>query len=235
MNIKTTRFGEIEINDDKIIEFEQGIPGFDEEKQFVIIPYDEKSPFLFMQSVKQEDLAFLIINPFLIFADYEFEIDDASIEDLTVKQSEDLLIYTIITMNEGDIKKMTTSDLDIKIQEVKQPDMDATLVAENIAAQLERRIAFRRAMKQSVTRTMRMGAKGIKVQVGGRLGGAEIARSEGYREGSIPLHTLRADIDYGTAEAHTTYGRIGVKVWIYKGEVLPTSKEPVVQPEGGKK
>lgn len=109
MNIKTTRFGEIEINDDKIIEFEQGIPGFDEEKQFVIIPYDEKSPFLFMQSVKQEDLAFLIINPFLIFADYEFEIDDASIEDLTVKQSEDLLIYTIITMNEGDIKKMTTN------------------------------------------------------------------------------------------------------------------------------
>ena len=109
MNIKTTRFGEIEINDDKIIEFEQGIPGFDEEKQFVIIPYDEKRPFLFMQSVKQEDLAFLIINPFLIFADYEFEIDDASIEDLTVKQSEDLLIYTIITMNEGDIKQMTTN------------------------------------------------------------------------------------------------------------------------------
>ena len=140
-----------------------------------------------------------------------------------------------IELLKKDIKKMTTSDLDIKIQEVKQPDMDATLVAENIAAQLERRIAFRRAMKQSVTRTMRMGAKGIKVQVGGRLGGAEIASSEGYREGSIPLHTLRADIDYGTAEAHTTYGRIGVKVWIYKGEVLPTSKEPVVQPEGGKK
>ena len=92
--------------------------------------------------------------------------------------------------------------------------MDATLVAENIASQLERRIAFRRAMKQCVGRTMRMGAKGIKVQVGGRLGGAEIARSESYREGSIPLHTLRADIDYGTAEAHTTYGRIGVKVWI---------------------
>lgn len=140
-----------------------------------------------------------------------------------------------IELLKKDIKKMTESELDIKIQEVKQPDMDATLVAENIAAQLERRIAFRRAMKQSVTRTMRMGAKGIKVQVGGRLGGAEIARSEGYREGSIPLHTLRADIDYGTAEAHTTYGRIGVKVWIYKGEVLPTSKEPVVQPEGGKK
>ena len=123
-------------------------------------------------------------------------------------------------------KKMTDSAIDINIVEVKTPDMDATLVAENIAAQLERRIAFRRAMKQCVGRTMRMGAKGIKITCGGRLGGAEIARSESYREGSIPLHTLRADIDYGTAEAHTTYGRIGIKVWIYKGEVLP-EKEAV--------
>ena len=122
------------------------------------------------------------------------------------------------------LKTMTESQVDINIQEIKQQDLDATLVAENIASQLERRIAFRRAMKQSVGRTMRMGAKGIKVMVGGRLGGAEIARSESYREGSIPLHTLRADIDYGTAEAATTYGRIGVKVWIYKGEVLPESK-----------
>ena len=103
-----------------------------------------------------------------------------------------------------EVRKYTESQVDVKIQEIKQPDMAAVLVAENIAAQLERRIAFRRAMRQSVTRTMRMGAKGIKVQVGGRLGGAEIARSESYREGSIPLHTLRADIDYGTAEAHTT-------------------------------
>ena len=130
-----------------------------------------------------------------------------------------------IELLKNDLKKMTDSVIDINIVEVKTPDMDATLVAENIASQLERRIAFRRAMKQCVGRTMRMGAKGIKVQVGGRLGGAEIARSESYREGSIPLHTLRADIDYGTAEAHTTYGRIGVKVWIYKGEVLPESKE----------
>ena len=130
-----------------------------------------------------------------------------------------------IELLKSDLKKMTDSAIDINIVEVKTPDMDATLVAENIASQLERRIAFRRAMKQCVGRTMRMGAKGIKVQVGGRLGGAEIARSESYREGSIPLHTLRADIDYGTAEAHTTYGRIGVKVWIYKGEVLPESKE----------
>ena len=137
-----------------------------------------------------------------------------------------------------DIRKLTDSQIDINIQEIKQPDFSAVLVAENIAAQLERRIAFRRAMKQSVTRTMRVGAKGIKVQVGGRLGGAEIARSEGYREGSIPLHTLRADIDYGTAEAHTTYGRIGIKVWIYKGEILPESKpaEKILpRAEGGDK
>jgi small subunit ribosomal protein S3 len=128
----------------------------------------------------------------------------------------------------GALKKYTTKHVDINIAEIKQPDMDSTLVAENIAAQLERRIAFRRAMKQAVSRTMRMGAKGIKIMVGGRLGGAEIARSEFYREGSIPLHTLRADIDYGTAEAATTYGRIGVKVWIFKGEVLPERKIPVV-------
>ena len=130
-----------------------------------------------------------------------------------------------IELLKSDLKKMTESAIDINIVEVKTPDMDATLVAENIAARLERRIAFRRAMKQCVGRTMRMGAKGIKITCGGRLGGAEIARSESYREGSIPLHTLRADIDYGTAEAHTTYGRIGIKVWIYKGEVLPESKE----------
>lgn len=130
-----------------------------------------------------------------------------------------------IELLKSDLKKMTKSAIEINIVEVKTPDMDATLVAENIAAQLERRIAFRRAMKQCVGRTMRMGAKGIKITCGGRLGGAEIARSESYREGSIPLHTLRADIDYGTAEAHTTYGRIGIKVWIYKGEVLPESKE----------
>jgi small subunit ribosomal protein S3 len=126
------------------------------------------------------------------------------------------------------LKDLTSKSVDVNIAEIKQAELDATLVAENIAAQLEKRIAFRRAMKQSVTRTMRMGAKGIKVTAGGRLGGAEIARTESYREGSIPLHTLRADIDYGTAEAHTTYGRIGVKVWIYKGEVLPEAKKTVV-------
>ena len=135
-----------------------------------------------------------------------------------------------IELLKSDLKKMTDSAIDINIVEVKTPDMDATLVAENIAAQLERRIAFRRAMKQCVGRTMRMGAKGIKITCGGRLGGAEIARSESYREGSIPLHTLRADIDYNTSEAHTTYGVIGVKVWIFKGEILG-GMAAVEQPE----
>ena len=123
------------------------------------------------------------------------------------------------------LKGKTDKTIDINISEIGKPDLDATLVAENIAQQLERRIAFRRAMKQAVGRTMRLGAKGLKVKVSGRLGGAEIARSEAYREGSIPLHTLRADIDYGTAEARTTYGRIGVKVWIFKGEILPDKKQ----------
>lgn len=111
-------------------------------------------------------------------------------------------------------------DVFINIIEVKQPDVNSQLVAENIAAQLERRVSFRRAVKQAIGRTMKLGSRGIKVQVSGRLGGAEIARSETYHEGTIPLQTIRADIDYGFAEAKTTYGRIGVKVWIYRGEVL---------------
>ena len=117
-------------------------------------------------------------------------------------------------------EKMLEKPTSLNIVEVKNPDADAQLVAENIAQQLEKRIAFRRAMKQAIGRAMRLGAKGIKTQVSGRLGGAEIARTEQYHEGTIPLQTIRADIDYGFAEAKTTYGRIGVKVWIYKGEVL---------------
>lgn len=133
------------------------------------------------------------------------------------------------------LSHMTGKRVHINISEIKNPDLDAALVAVNIAQQLERRIAFRRAMKQSIQRTMRSGAKGIKVQVSGRVGGAEIARTEGYSEGTVPLHTLRADIDYATAEAHTTYGRIGVKVWIYRGEVLPTrSTKKEAAEEGGK-
>jgi len=119
------------------------------------------------------------------------------------------------------LEHKTGRKVQINVVEVENPDLDAQLVAENIASQLERRVSFRRAMKQAMGRAMRAGAEGFKVQCSGRLGGAEMARSEGYSEGSVPLHTLRADIDYGFAEAFTTYGKIGVKVWINKGEVLP--------------
>ena len=119
------------------------------------------------------------------------------------------------------VQKMTPSKLFIDIKEVKRPDKDAQLVAENIAQQLENRVSFRRAMKSTMSRTMKAGALGIKTSVSGRLGGADMARTEFYSEGTIPLQTLRADIDYGFAEADTTYGKVGVKVWIYKGEVLP--------------
>lgn len=118
------------------------------------------------------------------------------------------------------LESMLKKPVLVNIVEVKQPDMSAQLVAESVCAQLERRVSFRRAMKQAIQRTMRLGARGIKIRCAGRLGGAEIARAEVYHEGTIPLHTLRADIDYGFAEAHTTYGRLGVKVFIYKGEVL---------------
>ena len=120
----------------------------------------------------------------------------------------------------ADVEKMIGKPVAVNIIEVKSPDLDAQLVAEKIALDLENRISFRRATKQSIGRAMKLGAKGIKTRVSGRLGGAEIARAETYHEGTIPLQTIRADIDYGTAEAHTTYGRIGVKVWIYRGEVL---------------
>lgn len=113
----------------------------------------------------------------------------------------------------------------LSVEEIRKPELDALLVAESVAQQLERRIMFRRAMKRAVSNSMRLGAQGIKINVGGRLNGAEIARSEWYREGRVPLHTLRADIDYGLAEAHTTYGIIGVKVWIFKGEVITKVKE----------
>lgn len=122
----------------------------------------------------------------------------------------------------NELQKMTQKEVFINIQEVKRAELDAQLVAENVALQLERRVGFRRAMKRAVTSAMKLGAKGIKIAVSGRLGGAEMARSEWYREGRVPLHTLRADIDYGLAEAKTTYGVIGVKVWIFKGEVFPT-------------
>ena len=162
---------------------------------------------------------------------------DASISKINIERPSKKANITIMTARPGivigkkgeDIENlraklalmmnMHINDLRINISEIRKPELDAQLVADGIAQQLERRVMFRRAMKRAVTSTMRLGAEGIKVKVGGRLNGAEIARSEWYREGRVPLHTLRADIDYGVAEAHTTYGVIGVKVWIYKGEV----------------
>ena len=126
-----------------------------------------------------------------------------------------------------DVSALTGTEVHLNIVEIRKPETDAQLVAENIAQQLERRIAFRRAMKRSIQSTMRLGAKGIRINVSGRLGGAEIARMEWYREGRVPLHTLRADIDYGFAEAKTTYGIIGVKTWVFKGEVL--EHDPMAQ------
>ncbi|TYQ15101.1 UNVERIFIED_CONTAM: small subunit ribosomal protein S3 [Acetivibrio alkalicellulosi] len=132
------------------------------------------------------------------------------------------------------LMKLAQKDVLINITEIKIPELDSQIVAENIASQLEKRISFRRAMKQAMSRTMKLGAKGVKTSVSGRLGGAEIARTEHYHDGTIPLQTLRADVDYGFAEANTTYGKIGVKVWIYKGEVLPAVKKEK-KPEGGEK
>jgi len=132
----------------------------------------------------------------------------------------------------GELNKLTQRDCFINIHEVRRPDIDAQLVAENVALQLERRVAFRRAMKEAVARAMRMGALGIRIQSSGRLGGAEIARREWYREGRVPLHTLRAEISYGLAQAYTTYGVIGVKVWIFRGEVITRQEEDQRQAVG---
>ncbi len=166
------------------------------------------------------------------------KLKDASVSQITIERQAKKANITIFTARPGivigkkgeDIEKlrvevskmlgMLINDVRININEVRKPELDAQLVAEGIAQQLERRVMFRRAMKRAVTNTMRVGAEGVKVKVSGRLNGAEIARSEWYREGRVPLHTLRADIDYGLAEARTTYGVIGVKVWIFKGEVF---------------
>jgi small subunit ribosomal protein S3 len=127
----------------------------------------------------------------------------------------------------SDLAKMTNGEVNLNIVEIRKPEIDAKLIAENIAQQLERRVAFRRAMKRSVQSAMRLGAQGIRINCGGRLGGAEIARVEWYREGRVPLHTLRADIDFGTATAKTTYGTCGVKVWVFKGEIM--AHDPMAQ------
>lgn len=164
----------------------------------------------------------------------------AAVSSIEIERSEGKISVTMMTARPGvligkgganveiiknEIAKLSKGNaVSLNIVEVKKPDMDAQLVAEGIAAQLEKRVSFRRAVRQNMGRAMRAGAKGIKAMVSGRLSGAEIARSEHYHEGSIPLHTLRADIDYGFAEAHTTFGVIGVKVWIYKGEILAKKK-----------
>ena len=176
------------------------------------------------------------------------KLKDASVSRIHIERPAKKVNITIFTARPGivigkkgeDIEKlraaaaklvsMPLQDVRINISEVRKPEMDAQLVAEGIAQQLERRVMFRRAMKRAVTNTMRVGAEGIKVKVGGRLNGAEIARSEWYREGRVPLHTLRADIDYGFAEAATTYGVIGVKVWIFKGEIFEKPEAVVAEP-----
>lgn len=177
----------------------------------------------------------------------EKKLKDAAVSRIEIERAANRVNVTIHTAKPGmvigrggaevevirvHLTKMTNKKVHINIAEIKNPELDAILVAESIAQQLERRVSFRRAMKQAMQRSLRAGAKGIKVSVSGRLGGAEIARTEGYSEGTVPLHTLRADIDYGTAEAHTTYGLLGVKVWIYRGEVLPTAKKKPAE-EGG--
>ncbi len=165
----------------------------------------------------------------------------AAVSSISIERSEGKISVTMNTARPGvligkgganveiiknEIAKLSKGNaVSLNIVEVKKPDMDAQLVAESIAAQLEKRVSFRRAVRQNMSRAMRAGAKGIKAMVSGRLDGAEIARSEHYHEGSIPLHTLRADIDYGFAEAHTTFGVIGVKVWVYKGEILAKARK----------
>ena len=172
------------------------------------------------------------------------KLSHASVSRIDIERPSDSARITIHTARPGivigkkgedvarlrnEIVKVMGCAVNINIEEIRKPDLDASLVGQNVAQQLERRVMFRRAMKRAVQNAMRGGALGVKIQVGGRLGGAEIARSEWYREGRVPLHTLRADIDYSAAEANTTYGIIGVKVWIFKGEVLG-GEEPVKAP-----
>lgn len=183
------------------------------------------------------DFADNLVEDYKIRQYLKKKLYSAGISKIEIERASDrlkIIIYTAkpgvvigragaeIEILKNDIQKFTDKKLNLEIKEIKKPDLNAQLVAENIAAQLENRISFRRAMKSVMSRTMKAGAKGIKTAVSGRLGGADIARTEFYSEGTIPLQTLRADIDYGFAEADTTYGKLGVKVWIYLGEVLPT-------------
>jgi small subunit ribosomal protein S3 len=195
----------------------------------------------------EKDYADLLHEDIKIRQYIEKRLKEASVSKIEIERAANRVNVTVHTAKPGMVigkggsevealrnalNQLTNKRVHINIFEIKYADLDAKLVAENIARQLENRISFRRAMKQAIQRTMRSGAKGIKTQVSGRLGGADIARSEHYSEGTVPLHTLRADIDYGTAEADTTYGKLGIKVWIYRGEVLPT--KGTKKEEGGK-
>ncbi|NRA41099.1 MAG: 30S ribosomal protein S3 [Pseudomonadales bacterium] len=176
----------------------------------------------------------------------EKKLEHASVSRVVIERPANTARITIHTARPGvvigkkgedveklraDLSKKMGVAVHINIEEIRKPDLDAKLVAQGVASQLERRVMFRRAMKRAVQNAMRQGAEGIKIQLGGRLGGAEIARSEWYREGRVPLHTLRADIDYSTYEAHTTYGVIGIKVWIFKGEVIGGQETPAAKPK----
>ena len=182
------------------------------------------------------DFADYLVEDYNIRTFLKKKLYSAGVSKIEIERASDRVKITIYTAKpgvvigkggaeiekvKGELAQFTDKKLIVDIKEIKRPDRDAQLVAENIAQQLENRVAFRRAMKSCIGRTMKTGAKGIKTAVSGRLGGADIARGESYHEGTIPLQTLRADIDYGFAEADTTYGKLGVKVWIYKGEVLP--------------
>ena len=185
----------------------------------------------------EADFAELLVEDYNIRTYLKKKLYAAGVSKIEIERASDrvkVIIYTAkpgVVIGKGgaeiekikaEVQKFTSKKLVVDIKEVKRPDRDAQLVAENIALQLENRVSFRRAMKSCMGRTMKSGAKGIKTSCSGRLGGADMARTEFYSEGTIPLQTLRADIDYGFAEADTTYGKVGVKVWIYKGEVLPT-------------
>jgi small subunit ribosomal protein S3 len=194
----------------------------------------------------EKDYATLLHEDIKIREYIEARLKEASVSKIEIERAANRVNVTIHTAKPGmvigkggsevevlrtQLNNMTGKRVHINIIEIKRADLDARLVAESVARQLENRVSFRRAQKQAIQRTMRSGAKGIKTQVSGRLGGADIARAEHYSEGTVPLHTLRADIDYAHAEADTTYGKLGVKVWIYRGEVLPTKKK---SEEGGK-
>lgn len=187
----------------------------------------------------KEDFSDLLIEDYKIREFIKDKMFIAGISNIEIERAANRIKVSVYTAKPGmvigkggkgveglrkELEKMTNKKIIVNVEEVKVPELDAQLVAENIAGQLERRISYRRAMKQAINRSKRAGTKGIKTQVSGRLGGADMARTEGYSEGTIPLQTLRADIDYGFAEADTTYGKIGVKVWIYKGEILPIKK-----------